>query len=127
MSCRLGLGTWRSLSYTRRGGLRVCRSQGSWLVCGQLLPTFPRGLRIIRSTSRASSHLFAYPFAQLAHITLVTQRGRPPQIARTSPDTLPWLLRPTPTRRHLLFVLSDTSSIHIAAVPSRVNEVNDGR
>src|SRR5271170_939870 len=80
---------WRGLCGAYRRSLRVAWSQGSWLVRGQLLPTFPRGLGIVRSTSRASSHLFAYPFAQIAHTTLVTQRGRLPQIRRTSCDTPP--------------------------------------
>src|ERR1700727_2182896 len=79
---------WRWLCGAYRRSLRVAWSQGSWLVRGQLLPTFPRGLRFIRSTSRASSHLFAYPFAQLAHMTLVTQRERTPQIVEP-PRPLP--------------------------------------
>ena len=75
----------RHLLRVNRQSLRIGRSQGGWLVRGQLLPTLPRGLRIIRSTSRASSHFFAYPFAQIAHRTLVTQRGSTPQIGASPP------------------------------------------
>ncbi len=64
----------------RRHRLRVRRSQWSRLIRGQFLPALARGLRIIRSTSRASSHFFAHPFAQFAHVTLVTHRQSRPQI-----------------------------------------------
>ena len=52
-----------------RSTLRVHGTQWFRLVRRYLLPYLPRGLRSIRPTLRAFSHLFAHPFAHVEEIT----------------------------------------------------------